>query len=200
MKRPTVYLSGERSECRNYISAFLRVGFDPIFDDRDADALCLCGGGDVLPCLYGQITQSAKCVDLERDCRELLLIRKYMCRYKPVIAICRGMQVVNVYLGGTLIQNVSGHSQYRGKDVYHDVTLFGTLKDIYGGSACVNSAHHQAIDRLGEGLTVTAISDDGVIEGVESELLFACQFHPERLFGKTDGKKIFERFYEKYFT
>ena len=194
--KPIVYLSGEKTKCGRYRSAFYSVGFDVTFSRYDqADALCLCGGGDVAPCLYGEVSLCARDVDIERDGKEFFLLRKFLESDRPIMAICRGMQLVNVYFGGSLIQNVCGHSQINGSDVCHPVRLYGSLKDLYGDCGCVNSAHHQAIGRLGYGLNVTAVSADGIIEGFERKNVCAYQFHPERLRGKTDGGKIFAKFY-----
>lgn len=201
MIRPKIFLSGERDKSIRYVKAFLNAGFDTTFDDYNtSDALCLCGGGDISPCLYGAVNRNSFNIDLERDIKESFYLRKFLDSNKPIIAVCRGLQVVNVYFGGTLEQNVFGHSQINGEDVFHRVKLFGFLSEIYGDTALVNSAHHQTVSEVGEGLFVTAIGEDGVIEGLSRKNLIAFQFHPERLSRNIDGSKIFSRFYSDNFA
>ena len=107
---------------------------------------------------------------------------------KPIFGICRGHQMINVALGGTLIQDLPDERHRRDADADIDrvhivKTTHPLMAQLYGESFVSNSAHHQAIDRLGEGLSVTCVSDDGVIEGIvhENGQIFAVQFHPERM-------------------
>ena len=200
MTEPRIFFSVAPDKAKNYANAFRSCGFSVTEDYSSADALCLCGGGDVSPCSYGQKNICSKNVDLARDQKEFYLLKKFLDRNKPVFAVCRGLQVVNVFFGGTLFQNVCGHDQINGKDARHSVSFYGSLKRLFGKCGVVNSAHHQAIRDLGKGLTVTAVSGDGVIEAVECKNVSAFQFHPERL--DTDGlngKKFFEQFYNEYF-
>ena len=193
-------MSGEKEKCFRYEHAFENAGFKVSFDDHDsADALCLCGGGDLSPCLYGQPNFGSVEIDLERDMREMFYLRKFLDKNLPIFAVCRGLQLVNVYFGGTLVQNVCGHSQVNGEDSFHRVRLFGKLKEAYGTHAVVNSAHHQCVGVPGERLRVTALSDDGVIEGMAFKNLVAFQFHPERLSDKAVRSEIFSSFYADNF-
>jgi putative glutamine amidotransferase len=131
-----------------------------------------------------------------RDATELALIEAARARKLPLLAICRGPQILNVAFGGTLYQdlpserpsdvnhNPSGERDVRTHDVH--ITPATRLADATGATAMrVNSYHHQAIDRLGYGLRVTAVAPDGVIEGVEGEdpswWILAVQWHPEDL-------------------
>lgn len=193
-------MSGDPAKTQNYRKAFARSGFAVTQDYLKADALCLCGGGDVAPCAYGRLDTASENVDMLRDQKEFFYLKKFLNAEKPVIAVCRGLQVVNVFFGGTLLQDVRGHDAVCGFDRMHDVKFFGKLKRLYGESGVINSAHHQAIDRLGEKLTVTAVSPDGVIEAVSGKNLSAFQFHPERLNDcATRGEIIFDCFYSEYF-
>lgn len=116
------------------------------------------------------------------------------------MAICRGLQVANVYLGGTLKQNILDHSRIGGKDIFHKVSFFGELEELYGKAGFVNSAHHQCILKPGRDIQITASGEDGVIEGFYRKNIHAYQFHPERLcLNQTDGERIFSAFYKKYF-
>ncbi|MBQ6884006.1 MAG: gamma-glutamyl-gamma-aminobutyrate hydrolase family protein [Clostridia bacterium] len=180
----------------NYLKALNRADIGAVTNAKEPlDGLILTGGGDVAPCLYGERCTHASDIDLMRDQKEFLLIKKYLRENKPILGICRGLQVINVFFGGTLYQHVPCHSQVNNKDTYHKVftrknTFMGTL---FGDTLSVNSAHHQAINTLGKGLRVSAIAPDNVIEAVEAKNLIATQFHPERY--PEIGIKIFEYFY-----
>ena len=159
--------------------------------------LVLTGGEDVDPALYG----AARHPELgplqhERDAWELALAAAAQRRRLPTLAICRGVQLLNVALGGTLVQDLPSerpsslaHEQAGGRDARtHDVRVSeGTrLRDLLGADRVpVNSMHHQAVDRVGDGLATNAVSDDGVIEGVESTdagwWAVGVQWHPEEL-------------------
>ena len=160
------------------------------------DGLLLPGGGDVAPHLYGQDPgQRAWACDLcnVKDRFEIALLKACLAQQKPVMGVCRGLQVINVALGGTLIQDLptgtdspqEHHGSMETRDEpFHRVffTPGSRLYDMAGqDSLLTNSYHHQAIDRLAPGLRATAHTADGVVEGVEDEtgLLYAVQFHPE---------------------
>jgi putative glutamine amidotransferase len=157
------------------------------------DGLMLLGGGDLDPATYGaERHDNVYGVDAERDAVELGLVKEAIARGMPVLAICRGHQVLNVAFGGTLIQHLPdlpGVVRHGvpggGGTVMHDakVTPGTKLAEITGAEVLATSSHHhQAIDVLGEGLSVTARSDDGVIEAVEHEgpgWTVAVQWHPE---------------------
>jgi putative glutamine amidotransferase len=159
--------------------------------------LVLTGGEDVDPAHYGETPHpELGPVSCARDVTELTLFAAARERGMPTLAICRGIQIVNVALGGTLVQDLPSQrddaaahewNDERGSRV-HDVTVDpeSRLASIVGArSLAVNSIHHQAVDRLGESIRVSARSDDGVIEGVESDdprwWLVGVQWHPEEL-------------------
>lgn len=175
------------------------------------DGLILSGGPDVLPARYGQETApETGPVDEARDALELALLEAALARDLPLLAICRGQQVLNVGLGGTLIQHIEGdaHRAYlepdphAGESRWHDVTVDANsrLAALIGeGSIETNSRHHQAVpaDRLGEGLVVTARSYDGIVEALEApnrRWLLAVQWHPERDEVAERFRPIFESF------
>jgi putative glutamine amidotransferase len=166
------------------------------------DGLLLSGGVDVDPALYGRPRHpKLGRVDRARDDFELALTRHALRRDLPVLAICRGQQVLNVAAGGTLVQDIpselagalrheaAGRRTRRSHAV--EVAAGSTLASILGkGPLRVNSFHHQAIDRLGDGLTVTGRSEDGVIEAVEMReraFVVAVQWHPESFWNEADS-------------
>jgi putative glutamine amidotransferase len=155
------------------------------------DALVLVGGGDVDPGRYGQEPHPATSgVDPGRDASEFDLLGAALDADLPVLAICRGMQVLNVYLGGTLVQHVPdvvGHEGHRPAQgcfgAVEVITEAGSMvAKILGERAIVRCSHHQAIDVMGRGLVVTARSLDGLIEAVElpeARFVVGVQWHPE---------------------
>ncbi len=158
------------------------------------DGVVLTGGGDVDPWLYGEEPlPGLGVVWPERDAYELALVRAATALGRPVLAICRGLQVANVALGGTLRQDLRGrpgglqHYQESGDEVAgHTVAVkAGTLLHsvLRLDRVRTNSFHHQAIDKVAAGLGVCAQAADGVIEAVESAAgrLLAVQWHPERM-------------------
>ncbi|OTN75667.1 hypothetical protein A5886_000742 [Enterococcus sp. 8G7_MSG3316] len=154
------------------------------------DKLVLAGGQDVSPKFYGQEKTINLSSYLQRDEFELALIDEALLQKKPIFAVCRGMQLINVALGGTLLQDISNHS-----DIVHmqapipkevPTHVIETLDEsrlsaIYGRKTHVNSFHHQAVDKLAQGLCKTAWSPDGIIEGLEAaeRRIMGVQWHPD---------------------
>ena len=172
---------------------------------RRADGVMITGGDDIAPELYtGELSEELKKtvsrVDSKRDLLETLLINECFAQQKPLLAICRGHQILNVTLGGTLVVDIPrqvktelNHSQLKQKDrVVHPVQLESDslLAQIFDSTEIqVNSSHHQAVDKVGKGLRVTGRSPDGIVEVMELRpedsgllpYLLSVQFHPERL-------------------
>lgn len=156
-----------------------------------AQGLCLSGGVDVAPERYGQKRHVA-CweIDLWRDALEWKLCDLFTAQRKPILGICRGLQLLNVYFGGTLVQDLPTqrglpHPNHSMHPV--EAAEGSWLREAFGPSFLVNSYHHQAIDRLGGGLRATATACGGqVVEAVEHETLpvSAVQWHPERMTGE----------------
>jgi putative glutamine amidotransferase len=169
------------------------------------DGLLLPGGWDMDPTLYGESPVLVLgTTDPELDRAEIEAATEAMAIGLPVLGICRGQQVLNVALGGTLHQHVEGHDR-RGQPrdrLAHPVTVErdSELARAAGGAeVMVNSLHHQAVKELGSGLKVTASSPDGVIEGVEhGEAVVAVQCHPEELVEKSEwAMALLQRFVER---
>lgn len=151
------------------------------------DGLLLGGGADIDPKFYGEPVNGSVGIDLARDEREFALAQAFLDAGKPILGICRGHQVLNVFFGGSLYQHLDQtelHRRTDDADAAHPVTAVrdSILAGVYGEQFRVNSAHHQGIKRLGTGLQITATAD-GVVEAVEHEKfpVIGLQFHPERM-------------------
>ena len=164
------------------------------------DGLCLSGGPDLHPSTYGaEPDPHLGPTEPEADAFELALTRRAIARGMPILGVCRGMQVMNVVAGGTLHQHLPGHRQAEpGDHTTHDVRVRhgSRLRALIGGpSVPVNSFHHQAPDRLGDGLKVSARSPDGIVEALEDPTaLFhvGVQWHAECLVGRREHLALFE--------
>lgn len=186
----------------DYTRSIALAGGLPVELTRDADpdetvahldGLVLSGGADVDPARYGAAPEPGLGdVEPERDAWELALYAAAEARGIPVLAICRGFQLVNVARGGTLRQHVAldegvGHPRFEsdGRARTHEVDVVeGTrLGELYPAEIQVNSLHHQVVESVGEGLVVSAKAPDGVVEGLEDAAgnLLAVQWHPELL-------------------
>jgi len=159
--------------------------------------LVLTGGEDVDPARYGETPHpKIRSVSAPRDATETALIREARARRTPVLAICRGIQILNVALGGTLVQDISSecdttiaHDDEGPRDSRtHEITIESgsRIEAAMGTAQCsVNSFHHQSVKDVAEGMRITARSPDGVIEGLESVdeawWVMAVQWHPEEM-------------------
>ncbi len=155
------------------------------------DGLVLIGGGDIVPGRYGQPADGhTGGQNDQRDELELGLLAEALSRDMPVLAICRGMQILNVLLGGDLVQHLPdrlgsvAHLPRPGG--YGPVVVLtepgSVVRRLFGAQTEVMCSHHQAVDRVGDGLAVTARSEDGVIEAVElagHRFIIGVQWHPE---------------------
>jgi putative glutamine amidotransferase len=164
----------------------------------DLDGLLISGGSDVDPVLYGQPRhEKTGRPDPLRDELEARLIRCALEADLPLLAICRGLQLLNVVRGGTLHQHVECHLQ-KGVDDAHSIEVVPRTRlasILGGGERVVNSRHHQTADCVGEGLQVSARAPDGVVEGLEDPLkrfAIAVQWHPEDRFEA--DRALFEAF------
>ncbi len=166
---------------------------------KQSHGLLLTGGEDVYPGRYGKEYDTARCgaFDLYRDTLEFRLIEIALQRELPILGICRGQQILNVALGGSLYVDIPTdlfslihHRCYDSKNCFHNVLIFpnSMLAGISGEEkGRVNSNHHQAVDRLAAGLRALAVTEDGVIESIgyadtlNSPFLLGVQWHPERM-------------------
>ena len=173
------------------------VRLDGAAGTHDLDALVLSGGVDIAPEFYkGAIAYVHAPVNgwqLERDLYEMAVLGSALEHGLPVLGVCRGLQLINVVLGGNLVQDLGAgdavHVASAGEDKLHGVIVeAGTLLgEVVGAHGVVNSAHHQAVGRLADGLRVSCRAEDGTIEGIEwaepagKSFLLAVQWHPERM-------------------
>ena len=192
--KPEIQISLGSNLVRNYPETVEACGGLPLAaylpepEPERCAGLILTGGEDVDPSLYGQENLACFGLDPERDRREFLLIEAYLRAGKPILGICRGHQVLNVYFGGSLTQHLPTaeiHTPTREGDRVHDTRAeagsFPAL--LYGEAFPVNSAHHQGIDRLAPELEAVQRTEDGVIEACRHIRcpVFSVQWHPERM-------------------
>ena len=162
------------------------------------DRLLLPGGGDLDPALWNEPDLGSHTPDPVLDHAQLSLLDSFVIAGKPVFGICRGLQVINVYFGGTIIQHLptAPDHEYHGADQIHSVsnTPGSAMFRLYGSELIVNSAHHQGCGVIGAGLWVSQTAPDGVIEALEHEKkpVLGVQWHPERTFA--EGKRLFQYF------
>jgi putative glutamine amidotransferase len=214
---------GNYPKIKNYEDAVRRAGgepvlltlTDPIELDRalpTLDAFVLPGSpADVEPAEYDAVNQGLSApADLAREAADRAVLKHAFAEQKPVLAICYGCQLLNVYLGGTLIQDLRTETgttvPHRKKDLtpepkddprhpasFEQGSRLGTIAG--GGRGEVNSSHHQAVAAPGRDLRVTARADDGTVEGVEwtgdANWVVGVQWHPERMFGDVSAEQLF---------
>jgi putative glutamine amidotransferase len=208
---------------QDYLEAVRRGGGEPSVLEPTAgpaaavldglDGLLLTGGRDVDPALYGEKRHTTT-EDAEpgRDAFEVALVREAVGRDLPILGICRGMQVLNVALGGTLVQDIpslipgaeahgaAGTPVMLAHEVWvtRDSQLWKALEEVLSDETCtVNSRHHQAVRKLAKGLEASATSPDGIVEALErpkSRFCVAVQWHPENFWRTGEFRPLFEAF------
>ncbi len=185
---------------RGYTNCLVRAGAVPIIlthmpDEEEMNrllelcsGLMLIGGVDVQPKYFGESEIHETCtIDDDRDELEFPLLDKFVKAKKPILAICRGMQVVHTYFGGTLYQDLPSAKGVNHRGVLHNIRCEkgSRLERLFGEEFEANSFHHQAAKDMGKGMRATAWGEDGIVEAIEHESLpiWAVQFHPERMSG-----------------
>lgn len=190
----------------------------PDFEFTDLDGLLLTGGGDIHPDSFGAAWDpTLKYVDKERDALEIPLCQEALDAGLPIFGICRGIQIMSVAMGGNLYQDIPSTypkeallHKIKGEDAQHEIQIEpnSLLSELVGKNVdVVNSAHHQAVDKIGGEFVVTAQSADGIIEAIEShsnmkngskQFVLGVQYHPERMLENAEfcehRRKLFEAF------
>lgn len=222
-------IAGYEEKCGNYIQALTQAGASVRFledgdSGADLDGLVIPGGGDINPKIFGQPNLGSSEIDDALDEKQLWAVDTFVRTGRPVLGICRGMQVLNVYFGGTLIQHLKNwefHTSPNQDLIHATKALPGSwLEKLYGSDFFVNSRHHQAVGKLGKGLIPVQYAASGVpsffgappgddmgvmepvVEGFWHEGLpvYGIQWHPERMCGcfkrkdTVDGLEIFRYF------
>ncbi len=208
-----IAVAGLEGNVKNYIAALEGVGLEPVVTTDAAGAgafaaLLLPGGGDMDPALYGEENRGSQEIDRSLDEAQLAMTDAFVRAKKPVLGICKGVQVINVCFGGGLIQHLVTAESHKfhdgpGDSVHLCESLPGTdMRRLYGERYVTNSSHHQAVGRIGRGLRVTSFASDGTAESIAHDELpvFGVQWHPERMCfagarpDTADGAKIFYYF------
>lgn len=235
LQRPRVGIpwrtSAEEAEAnfakvKNYQDSVTAAGGDPVLLSLQQleplkeilpslDAFVLPGSpADVNPTEYGEVNRGkSEPPDLARERTDRAILSHAFSERKPVLAICYGCQLLNVYLGGTLIQDLREETDTPIAHTRHDIVPEPPADPVHGAileeasrlariatatEAEINSSHHQAVERVGKGLHVTAHAPDGTIEAVEwigdANWIVGVQWHPERMFGDTFSERLFRDF------
>jgi putative glutamine amidotransferase len=202
---------------RNYTTAVIESGGIPlplpVYPNPDAyfdilSGIIITGGNfDINPSHYGQKNMgNVRILREDRTRFELNLLQRAWEKGMPILGICGGAQLINVFRGGTLSQHVEGHERKSRQEPIcsHEVQLKGLLKKWFVNQTLhVNSTHHQAIDQLGTGLKIAAQAMDGVIEAVETtsatkqDFCIGVQWHPEALINQfPEHQKLYQKFIE----
>ena len=206
--RPRIAVTRSRTaNVPDYAARLIEAGLEPVelFEPgvtlSGYDGLLISGGRDIDPALYGEDPHpETQTPNQERDDLDLSLLREALDRDLPVLAICRGHQLLNVCFGGSLLQHIDNDSHEAQEEPpnassWHPVALVPETKTaaaLGAGTLLVNSRHHQAVtpDRLAPGLRSAGTTSDGYVEAVESEQhrwVVGVQWHPERLEPETPG-------------
>jgi putative glutamine amidotransferase len=212
------------SKPHDYEEAVRRAGGEPVILDYKThpaaevvasfDGVLLAGGGDVLPSIYGEAAHGTfQAAEQGRDEYEIELVKRVLEADIPLFAICRGIQVLNVALGGTIIQDIPtevtnalnhdvreprvaiAHEVWMTSDSLLERLMSDRLED--SDVAPVNSRHHQAVKQVGKGLVVSGTAPDGVIEAVEDPARrfgLGVQWHPENFYRTGEFRPLFEGF------
>lgn len=208
-----VLIAGKDENTKNYQAALIAMGisFDVKLSDIDPelyDRLILPGGGDIDPSRFGQENNGSTRIDQELDEQQFSIFWQFYDAGKPILGICRGCQLINVALGGTMIQHLPCADTHKGipegGDFYHMAAAEpgSVLYELYGAEFPINSHHHQGCGTIGKGLKCTMRAADGTVEGLEHESrpVIGVQWHPERTGFKflstkaVDGEKVFRYF------
>lgn len=232
MKNPLIGITSDYDETNGQTSFFVKESYVTAVEDSGGIPLLLCptknenslsrfinlidgllisgGGFDIDPKLYGEEPHpKLGKIQPDRTGFEIKLLKSAVEKRMPVLGICGGHQLINVYFGGTLYQDIPSqysekinHKQSTPSDIpYHKIEIHPSTrlsKITEADSGMVNSTHHQSIKKIGNGLKISAVAEDGVIESIEfdgDDFIVGVQWHPERIYNKDScSKNIFTEF------
>jgi putative glutamine amidotransferase len=196
-----ILIAGVPELTSRYEKAILSLKAHPVTtlhvpDPDEYDALILPGGDDIDPILFRQLNEGSRNIDPYLDRIQLQIMKAFVQHRKPILGICKGMQLINVFFGGDIIQHLSCYQAHQylehlDKDQVHKTHARpdSLLADLYGTTFTVNSAHHQGCGMPGKNMIYTQFTEDGVVEGLAHNCLpiLGVQWHPERMcFPPTD--------------
>lgn len=208
-----IAILGRKSDALNYVNYVKRLSCTPVQtlspgEAATCDMLLLPGGGDITPAFYGEKIDGSFSIDTELDVLQIQAFEYAMKRQMPVLGICKGMQLINVALGGTMVQDISTPQIHRSPngDQYHNthITRGSFLYELYGEEAVVNSAHHQCVKHLAKELTpIQWCPEDNILEAFSHQRLpiWGVQWHPERIkqeYTTTSGDQLLAHFLQHY--
>lgn len=206
-----ILIAGKEQETANYVRVLTYLGAEPIVSLHPEsvysfDGLLLPGGGDICPSYFDQPVIDTRKADPDLDRLQFHILYQFLHTHKPILGICKGMQLINVFFGGDLKQHVASEDlhQWNGEDQWHETVAAknSVLEKLYLSHFKVNSAHHQSIDSVGQDLEIIQTSADGVPEALVHDHLpiLGVQWHPERMClshekgGTVSGTAIFRWF------
>ena len=190
-----IAILGRKKDTLNYENFVRKIPATPLVTLSPGalsgcDGLILPGGGDITPAFFGEHNTGSRNIDTELDILQFQAVDFCIRHNLPILGICKGMQVLNVAFGGTILQDMpdSSFHRYQGKDQYHPTRILKSscLHARYGEETIVNSAHHQCVNQLGSGLrAIQWCTIDSCVEALmhESLPILGLQWHPERLDG-----------------
>lgn len=206
-----ILVAGIPKDTINYVAVLKHLGAEPVVSLHPEsvysfDGLLLPGGGDICPSYFNQPVIDTRKPDPDLDRAQFSVLYQFLHTHKPILGICKGMQLINVFFGGDLNQHVESEAlhQWNGADQWHKtkVKKDSLLDMLYHTDFEVNSAHHQSIGSAGQDLEVIQTSMDGICEAIchEHLPLLGVQWHPERMclehkkYGAADGTAVFRWF------
>ena len=187
-----ILIAGKAKSSQNYVNVLKYLGAKPVVSLHPEsvysfDGLILPGGGDICPSYFNQPVIDTRKSDPDLDRLQFHILYQFLHTHKPVLGICKGMQLINVFFGGDLNQHTDSENlhQWKGEDQWHETVAakHSVLETLYGTYFKVNSAHHQSIDTIGQDLSIVQTSADGVAEAIQHDRLpiLGVQWHPERM-------------------
>ena len=206
-----ILIAGTEKNTQNYVEVLKFLGADPVVTLHPEsiysfDGLLLPGGGDICPSYFQQPVIDTRKPNPDLDRAQFHLLYQFLHTHKPILGICKGMQLINVFFGGDLHQHLEKENmhQWNGADQWHTTSARknSLLGKLYGTDFTVNSAHHQSIGEVGQDLEVIQTSADEIPEAIMHERLpiLGVQWHPERMclrhkkYGTVDGTALFHWF------